>query len=237
LPEDARQQLLLCTQTEEIAREYKAILGTKPTPLPYYLDAPPPRRLASDRDQRTGLLVSYLGGARWERGFEMLPSIISSCLAADPTLRFFVQINEHAGRARDARLISGDDRVSTHTGTMNADAYLTAMQEADLLLLPLDPAHYRTQSSGVYWQASMAGTPVVVPAGTWMAERVRAHGHGVSFASSSPESIAAAIHEARSEIATLRANARRYAEMLRGEHGTAAFVDAVARLSSQPTAE
>ena len=237
LPPEARRHLLLCTQTEEIAREYESLLGTKPTPLPYYLDPPSAASSASDRDQGSGYLVSYLGGARLERGFELLPAVISSCLAANPKLRFFVQVNHHAQPPRDARQLGTDERVSTHSGTMDPDAYLTAMVEASLILLPLDPAHYRTQSSGVYWQACMAGTPVAVPAGTWMAERVRVHGHGVVFASVSPNSIAAAVLDAHDRIAELRANARRYATLLRAEHGTAAFIDAIDRLSSGAGAE
>ncbi|HLJ20165.1 MAG TPA: hypothetical protein VKU84_08200, partial [Stellaceae bacterium] len=169
----ARQHLLLCTQTEEIAREYEPILGIKPTALPYYLGPEASSSSPPHPDHASPRLISYLGGARLERGFELLPAIISSCLAAEPTLRFFVQVNDGA-----FPMDGTDDRVSTHSGTMDPDAYLTAMRQASLILLPLDPARYRTQSSGVYWQACLAGTPVVVPADTWMAERVRAHGHG-----------------------------------------------------------
>ncbi len=238
LPRESRRHISLCTQTEELAREYESILGIKPTPLPYYLDPGAAISSASGRDRENGLLVSYLGGARSERGFELLPAIISSCLAANSNLRFFVQVNRHSQPpGDDVRQLSADDRVSTHSGTMDPDAYRTAMRQASLILLPFDPARYRTQSSGVYWQAGMAGTPLVVPAGTWMAERVQAHGHGVVFASFSSDSIAAAVLDAQSRIAELRVNARRYANLLRAEHGTAAYVDAIDRLSSGAGAE
>src|SRR5262249_11760019 len=230
--------LFLCTQTEEIAREYEPLLGFKPTPLPYYLDPVAAASSASERDQGNGPLVSYLGGARSERGFELLPAIISTCLAANPNLRFFIQVSQGSDPlSEDARGLGADRRVSTHSGTLDPDAYLTALRQARLILLPYDPAHYRTQSSGVYFQAGMAGTPVIVPASTWMAERVQAHGHGVAFASFSPDSIAAAVLDAHNRIAELRVNARRYANSLREKHGPAAYVDAIIRLTSGAGAE
>ena len=233
LPESSRKHILLCTQTEEIARAYETILGIKPTPLPYYLDPAPPAAFATGRDQGDGLLVSFLGGARTERGVERIPEIVSACLAAHPKVRFFVQVNDAYQHLPEAWHLDQNDRVSTHSGRMDPDAYLAAMCGTGLLLLPLDPVHYRTKSSGVYWQAVMAGTPVAVPAGTWMAERVRLHGHGVVFATSSPEAIAAAVVEAHDCIAELRVNARRYADVLCAENGTAAFVDAIDRLSAR----
>jgi glycosyltransferase involved in cell wall biosynthesis len=235
LPRESRRHLLLCTQTEEIAREYESLFGFRPTPLPYYLGPVAAPSVASSRDHEDAL-VSYLGGGRSERGFEFLPAIISSCLATNPTLRFFVQVQDSEPPLEDIRQLGPEGRVSAHSGTMDPDAYLAAMRRASLILLPLDPARYRTQSSGVYWQACMAGTPVVVPAGTWMAERVRAHGHGVEFGSYAPDSIAAAILGAQHRMAELRANAARYADLIRTEHGTAAYVDAIARLPAVSTA-
>ncbi|HKX07402.1 MAG TPA: hypothetical protein VJN67_04380 [Stellaceae bacterium] len=239
LPRESRRHLLLCTQTEEIARQYEAILGIKPTPLPYYLNRPAAATSSAvNREHGDGLLVSYLGGGRSERGFELLPGIISSCLTANANLRFFVQVNPGSEPPRDnVPQLGTDGRVSTHSGTMDEDAYLAAMREAGLILLPLDPARYRTQSSGVYWQACLSGTPVVVPAGTWMAERVKAHGHGVAFAAFSPDSIAAAVLDAHCRIAELRVKAGQYADVLRAEHGAAAYVDAIDRLSSGAGAE
>lgn len=232
LPQESRRHLLLCTQTEEISRQYETILGIRPTPLPYYLGPTAAASPAPSCDQGNGPLVSYLGGARLERGFELLGAIISTCLAANPDLRFFVQVNQGPDApSGDVRHLSTDDRVSSHSGTLDPDAYMSAMRRASLILLPYDPARYRTQSSGVYWQASMVGTPVVVPAGTWMAERVQAHGHGVVFSLFSSDSIAAAVLDAHDRIAELRVNARRYADLLRAEHGPAAYVDAIARLS------
>ncbi len=143
LPREFRRHLLLCTQTEEIARQYEAILGIKPTPLPYYLD--PSAVATSSRVNRglgDGLLVSYLGGGRSERGFELLPGIISTCLTAKANLRFFVQVNPGSEPPLDSVPQPGTDgRVSTHSGTMDPDAYLTAMREASMILQPFDPAH------------------------------------------------------------------------------------------------
>jgi glycosyltransferase involved in cell wall biosynthesis len=101
---------------------------------------------------------------------------------------------------------------------------------SDLALLPYDPARYQIRGSSVYSEASVMGTPVIVPADTWLGREVIEHGNGVAFSSFAPEAVAQAIADALPRITTLRANAQRHAAQLRPHRGIDAYVDCVLRL-------
>jgi glycosyltransferase involved in cell wall biosynthesis len=134
------------------------------------------------------------------------------------------------GLAEAGERLAGEPGIQLHRGAMERDAYYSVLAASDLTLLPYDPVRYRTRGSMVYSEASVMGTPVIVPGDTWLERDVIEHGNGVAIASFTPEAVAQAIADALPQVKTLRANAQRYAEQLRPHRGIGAYVDCVLRL-------
>ena len=53
-----------------------------------------------------------------------------------------------------------------------SDEYRKLLLDADVVVIPYDRDNYYARSSGVFAEALVAGKPVIVPAGTWMASQL-----------------------------------------------------------------
>ncbi|HEX5012555.1 MAG TPA: glycosyltransferase [Candidatus Limnocylindrales bacterium] len=123
-----------------------------------------------------------------------------------------------AARARDR-----DARFEGRHVTLDArpaDEVVAWVASADVCLIPLPPvsANQRLTTPNKFWEAVVAGTPIVVPAGlTTMASLVRDHDLGAVAASAEPQDLAAAITSVLDRLATpdgaaWRARIRRLAD-------------------------
>jgi len=230
---EVRSRIAACVQTEEIAREYEPVLGFRPRVLPYYMDwiSGPADPRAGDllRRNPSDIAIACLGVSRGEKGYHLLPEVAALCRAADPRTQFIVQSTEstdplvHEARKR----LEAQPNIRLMVGSFEPAAYSSVLGGADLVLLPYYPPDYLTRSSGVFLQAAAAGVPVVVPAGTWMADRVQRDGNGVAFDAFTPQSVARATLAAIARLEPLRAAAHRHAAEFRPQNGTAAYVDAI----------
>jgi glycosyltransferase involved in cell wall biosynthesis len=237
LPPAVKQRIFICTTTDALADQYASVIGTRPKPLPMMLDnvplaAPTPRAHAGERP----IVVAYLGHARPEKGYHLLPDLIAGCAAA-PRLQFFVQA-AHGQASRLQRVdaaLKANPRVRLVEGELDAERYYRALAEADLILIPNHPARYRERLSGIYAEAALAGKPVVAPAGTWTGAQVARWGNGVLFGEYSARGIAAAVLQAVAQLDRLQEQALKAAQELRREHGAEAFVDQVLALAHSDT--
>lgn len=120
--------------------------------------------------------VVYLGDARTEKGYRYLPHLVADLAVDGPPARFTFQSNfnvpggEPAPAVARAQLAAfPEDQVRLVTLPMSGDEYRRLLLDADVVLIPYDRDNYYARSSGVFAEALVAGKPVVVPAGTWMA--------------------------------------------------------------------
>lgn len=67
-------------------------------------------------------------------------------------------------------------------GELDDEQYLAELLRADIVVIPYRLADFRTRTSAVFLDAVLAGRPVVVTAGTWMAGVVERYGVGETFA-------------------------------------------------------
>lgn len=228
-PDAARESAVLCVREAESANRFEKLLGVRPHLLPSPLG--PIERRASARGQAADapLIVTYVGGARPERGAGLIPEIVAR--AAAPGVRFFVQVKgatapDYSPQLRD---LGARSDVRLHEGLLEEDAYYAAIAEG-LVLLPYRAEAYGIKSSGVYVEAKFMGAPVIVPEGSWMADEVRALGNGLVFEAYNAESVAECIARARRDIVNLRKVAAAAAEDFRAANGADRCVDAIAAL-------
>jgi hypothetical protein len=228
-------RLFLGAETAAMARAYAPLFDGEPAVLPMIVDVPAGASAAAGAAlagrQEGETLLCYLGNARAERGFALLPEIVARCRAAGRRLRFFIQSDRDAEQlAQTERELAAVPEVRLHQGQLDAVRYHSLLAAADLVLLPYHPLRYQLRGSGVYSEATLAGSPVLVPAGTWMAAEVEREGNGAAFAEFRAEAVASAVVGALPRLAALRESARRFGETQRQRHGAEAFIDFVERL-------
>ncbi len=146
-----------------------------PHPIWYDLAEPAPDAGAPPPDGRPTIAV--LGGNRLDKGGAMLAEIARHAVDLADRARLLVQVMPRY-RSREETTIAeglhGNPLVAVRMGVMPESAMLHHCRTVDAVLLPYDPAEYRDRASGIFALAVAMGRPVIVPAGTWMAERMEA---------------------------------------------------------------
>jgi glycosyltransferase involved in cell wall biosynthesis len=179
-----RDHLRFYADTQELAAQYDALSGQVPVqvvPIPHCLpehmftgDALP---ALPDRP----LAIVYLGNARREKGFQLLPDLVdqlADAYLATGRARFILQSNVNFGAgepgiAAAVRHLETYDpaHVTLVDEQMSVADFQALVLAADIILLPYDPELYASRSSGILMQALAAGCPVIVPAGCWLAHQ------------------------------------------------------------------
>lgn len=124
------------------------------------------------------IIVSYIGDARDEKGFQYLARLVGDIRAAgynSEKVKFRFQSNfnipmgEPGSRIAKAELsLMFDNGVELLEGPFDSDEYASLISASDILLVPYDENNYYARSSGVFAEALVAGVPVVYPAKSWM---------------------------------------------------------------------
>jgi glycosyltransferase involved in cell wall biosynthesis len=233
-PDAVKLSLKLCVRSEMSAGKYEPVLGTRPYVLPSPL-GPTDReiRAAKERIGAAGgpLTVSFLAGARPERGAALIHDLVKQCEAIG--VRFLIQLTDpfgaDEGLVSSLRSLRDSPAVQFQDGSLSRDAYNDWIAQS-VVLLPYNAVCYQTRSSGVYVEAKGFGAPVIVPAGTWMAEEVSRLGNGLVFEEYSAASIARCIARAQGNLAALRERAAACAAEYHQQHGADRCVDAIEAL-------
>ncbi len=165
------------TDTGQLAEHYRGLgvaeIGV--LPIPHCLPDRP-----DDLIQRSPkpLTLGYLGGARGDKGFDLLPSLVEALaddyLATD-RIRFRIQSNyglslEEQQMARATARLARFQRCGVELigQALDVSSYQRLLFSSDIVLLPYRADVYRRRSSGILIQAAAAGIPTVVPKATWL---------------------------------------------------------------------
>jgi hypothetical protein len=232
-PAAVRQGFALAARGADTADQFHRLLGVRPHVLPSPLGAHERRRqiaLNAGASPPGPMVVSFVAGARRERGALYIPDVVKSCMPLD--IRFFIQVKDEGDIEVDLRPLTalrGLPNVELHEGVLGRDAYHDAIA-GSVVLIPYVPNNYRWRSSGVYMDAKFLGAPVIVAADSWMAEEVKSLGNGLVFEEHTPAAIAACIARAQREIGSLRERAAACAKEFSAANGPDRCVDAIESL-------
>jgi hypothetical protein len=232
-PSSLKEQIRVCSRSEMSADRHAEILGARPHILPSAL-GPTAKEVRQSRE-RVGppagpLVVSFLAGARQERGATLVRDVVKQCAALG--VQFLIQAVDAAHRKTGVDSLSvlrDHPSVRFHEGQLARDEYNDWIAQS-VVLLPYRPERYRSRQSGVYLEAKSLGAPVIVPAGTWMAEEVARLRNGLVFEEYSVEAIVRCIAQAQKELPALRQRAMDCAAEHQREHGADRCVDAIEAL-------
>ncbi|MBV8165425.1 MAG: glycosyltransferase, partial [Alphaproteobacteria bacterium] len=171
---------LLC-ETAAMADFYRGLLGLEVGVMPG------PGLRADQRILRSAdaPIVACIGFANRPKGYRLLPEALALVLARHDRARFMihgvVEGSDDPDPATFDRLAGLGERVEVRQNVLAPAEYLARLSEADLLLLPYDPAVYRTRGSGVFSDARAVGIPVVASRGCAFAQPAFDEGWGVEI--------------------------------------------------------
>jgi glycosyltransferase involved in cell wall biosynthesis len=206
------ERLRLFTDSDNLTEEHSQTLHRRFQTAPIPVDP----ALFGRRPARAGnsCTALYLGDARTEKGYAVLPSIARTFRGAlsSGRLKMIIQSNFNLpggepGIAAARDLLSSLPNVVLLRDAVSDAPYNDYLLSADLILLPYQVDRYISRTSGVLAEAICAGVPAIVPQGTWLADQVRRHGAGVVYQAVDPEGPARAVAEALDSLQTLRTRA------------------------------
>ena len=229
-PPELRKRVAILARTPQIAQLFATHTGMPahvyPYPIPQELVEHRPQARASDDNMG----VSFVAGARKERGGEFIADVVRRCSGLG--VRFFIQVRQGGDTNIDESLLSalsGLPYVRLHEGALERSDYYREIADS-VVLLAYEPDAYRWRDSGVYHEALFLDAPVLVTAETFMADEVKSAGNGLVIEEFSTAAIVDCIARAQRELPALKAAAMRVGREARASQGVARCIDTIAGL-------
>lgn len=230
--------LRLVTDSNALAREYRlhTECGIDVVPIPHTH----PEGLRDEAFARTlpnkgpgQIRVIYLGDARGEKGFGMLPFSVMALTDrfGSDRIQFifqaFVSSSHHSEMHEAIHEMQGFELPNVHliNRPLSVAEYHTLLDSADLVLLPYNGLVYRSRTSGPFVEALCAGKPIVAPAHTWMAEELGDSRAGTLFQEGTDAEFYAACVSAIEDLSLNSQAAREFSEAYKRYHNPRAFIE------------
>jgi glycosyltransferase involved in cell wall biosynthesis len=161
-----------------------------------------------------------------------LGETIERVCASEPAARFLLKPAGDVPEAMAALHLEDSPFVEILAREMNAADYFRNLARSTLVLLAYEAQPYRVLTSGVFTEAASLGKPVIVPDGSWMAEKMaQGYGVGMSFAEPSAQSMADVILKGLQASRQLASAAQKLAPRLAEETGCRRFIETMVALS------
>lgn len=174
------EKIRFYSDTEELIRKHAALspLRLGQLPIPFRQEK---LSLSPQRDPAQPIHLVYLGDARSEKGYQHLPALVAHLwddYLQPNKVRFTIQSNYNV-QGGEPNILAAKVSLAAYPqanvqlieAPLTPGEYYQLLASADLVVLPYNPQCYQ-RTSGVLTEALAAGKPVVVPAGSWLAQQV-----------------------------------------------------------------
>jgi len=205
-------RIMVHCETAAMAEAYREVTGLDiaVAPGPTLISA---GEAVAERSSRHPPTVACVGFANEAKGYRLLPAAVERVLLDDCNVRFLIHgVVRGSDAEADAGIFSAlskmGARVTVRTDVLAQQEYRSWLGRADLLLLPYDPAVYKSRGSGVFTEAQRLGIPVIAPRGCDFARPAFEGGWGMEIVDRSERGIARATVAALEQLALLTTNAR-----------------------------
>jgi len=190
--------LLLTGDTERIADLYSQFFHRPVRRIPLPLPLPATDLAPSDPEKREitaerPIDILFLGHAITRAGYDLLYDLYEKVTREEQQIPLRFTIRHSTADAHPhvhARLVSQHYKIRHFEGRLSDELYEQLLSESDIVVQPNRADLYPIESSGIFIDAVLKRKIVVVPDGTWMADRLQAYGSGETFRSGDSSSLA-----------------------------------------------
>jgi glycosyltransferase involved in cell wall biosynthesis len=174
-----RHRLHFYTTTEPLAVQYSRLGVAQFNALPYPVHEL--FRAAPGKGAARPLRIACVGHSRREKGYGHLEEIMRPLWAdyfAEGRAQLVLQTSKRKDRLAFARrpgaapLAAGIEPVAYAPSPLDLERYAALVRSADIGLMIYEGERYYTRCSGVLLEMLCCGVPVIVPAGSWLAEQI-----------------------------------------------------------------
>jgi glycosyltransferase involved in cell wall biosynthesis len=222
------------TDSDGLAKEFMQfsrgrVVSVLPIPHTLFLPTAAPTPAVPAKDPQR-LRIIYLGDAREEKGFAMLPAVVRACHQARQPVEFVFQaFISSPYHQQMAAVIEELDRLNLPQvrlirTTLDPISYQALLHSADLVLIPHDAVTYHSRTSGTFVEAICADKPVVAPGNSWMSDQLKGGRAGAIFISGNAADFARAVQGAVNDIAIHRQAAAELGRNFREYHNPQNFL-------------
>lgn len=175
----ASGRFIMAAETEPMTQSLTALTGVRFAYLPHPVESAvlPAESQTNGHAENPGELVfGCYGGARWEKGSDIMQKAIEQVLAGAPDFpgRFVFQWLEDFSDD-EGRRVALDENLASHPKVevirryFVSDEYSKRLRGTDVMLLPYRKS-YALRVSRVVIEAMLAGVPVITTKGTTLAD-------------------------------------------------------------------
>lgn len=141
------------------------------------------------------LVLGFYGGARSEKGVDLLIEAIDRFLLSYPDSRVTFALQCVGGRPEDWGRIASSKKVRLIGAYFEDGGYLKNLCSTDVLLLPYQRSSYALRLSRIAVEAMVHGIPFITTRGTTMAQQAENYGAAVLFEENHVEGLVKAIRD------------------------------------------
>jgi hypothetical protein len=225
----ARERVFFLVNSSAKARSVARVLRRRSFMMQHHFGRPPDTAPVTERADPT---VYVHVNSRSGRCLTNLGDTIRRVREVEPATRFVIK---PAGDISDtmAALDLGDSAfVEILPLQMTTPEYFENLARSTLVVLAYEAQPYRFLTSGVFTEAASLGKPVIVPRGTWMADKIaEGYGVGMSFEGQPPEALADVILKGLRDSRQLASAAQAIAPRLAEETGCRRFIETMVSLA------
>ncbi len=189
--------VLFYADSEAIVNELlsNGISSAKLLPMPHLL------LIKRVQSQDNKIAIGYFGGARFDKGFDLLPKVIERVLQNHPQASFIIQAydykqSDEIKRAKNAIFSIQNKypkRIKMLKIYLSESEYKKQMKQCSILLAPCRREFYGEGTSGILAEAISGGVWAVVPSKTWMSAQKSRYDKISTFDEYATEDISGAI--------------------------------------------
>lgn len=240
-----RGRFLLLTDSEPLTEDYSHIYRDRIVTLPIPINSQISPPIAADADnsvsqryklERNGsICFGYMGDSRGGKGFSLLPGMIRSVLAeANSKVKFVIQCvtpeyseTEPANSFIELQTLAAESKgkLTLIPEKLSDHDYAELLQFLDVALIPYSSKAFVEGTSNIFAEALVAGKPVIVSSGTWMAREAEKSGSGLKFQTEEVADFASKVLEMTRHCAEYQSKARTFRTEWQRFHNPQTLVD------------
>lgn len=146
-------------------------------------------------------VIAYIGGARFDKGFDLLPDLIRKELNSNKKIHFIIHayLQEQTDLMKETLFLlkklkkKYPKNITLLEKPLSEEEYARCIINSTIILAPYRKQFYGNGTSGVVAEAICAGKWVIVPEGTWMSSQKKKYDKVISFDNLNLEDISVAI--------------------------------------------